>query len=76
MTFESGSWRALHEVAGEVVAALSPTRISSSIETGASRTTGDDGGKEFGGALRLAEMASMLSARTIVIDGTTCTGRA
>lgn len=76
MTFESSSWRALHEVAGQVVAALDTARISSSAEIGASDPSGDIGGKEFGGALRLAEMASMLSARTIVIDGTTCTGRA
>jgi hypothetical protein len=76
MTFESGSWRALHEVAGQVVAALDTVRISSSAEIGASDRSDDTGGVEFRGALRLTEMASMLRAKTIVINGTTCTGRA
>ena len=74
MSFEFGSWRALHEVVDQVVAAAASERIAPSPAS--SGPADDGGGDEFRGALRLTEMASMLSAKTIVIEGTTCTGRA
>ena len=76
MTLESSSWRSLREVVDQVVAEAASAKLSpSAAESRATRQAGNDH-DEFRGALRLTEMASMLSAKTVVINGTTCTGRA
>ena len=54
MTFELSSWRTLHDVVDQVLAAAAPQSISPvSAETRVSAQAVHNAQKEFGGAMRL-----------------------